>query len=267
MRISVITPTFNSEETISENVNSIINQSYKNFEHIIIDNQSSDKTLELIESLYKKFNLSGKLKIISEKDNGIADAFNKGIQISGGNIIGILNCDDYYVNENVFNRILSGFNDAGVLFVHGNIFFADTLYGSNVRKPLLCKITKAMPYNHPSMFFRRSVFTDYGNYDVNFKYAMDFEFISRLVKEKADLDSAGYYIDGEPIIYMKAGGTSWRAEMETIKETKLALHKNNLWNLNARLNYFNRIMRTKMKQAFSFVGLVAVVRFWRKLKW
>ena len=78
MKISVITPTFNSEKTIAKNVESILKQSYKDFEHIIIDNLSSDKTLEIVRQLYK--DLPSNLRIISEKDTGISEAFNKGIK-------------------------------------------------------------------------------------------------------------------------------------------------------------------------------------------
>ena len=95
MKISIITPTFNSETTILNNVNSILNQTHLEFEHIIIDNESSDDTLKLINEAYNNRNLKEKLRIIREKDKGIAEAFNKGIEASRGEIIGILNSDDY----------------------------------------------------------------------------------------------------------------------------------------------------------------------------
>ena len=77
--ISIITPTFNSGNTITKNVQSVIAQSYKEFEHIIVDNVSTDDTINKVETLYQNNGLTEKLKIISEKDNGISDAFNKGI--------------------------------------------------------------------------------------------------------------------------------------------------------------------------------------------
>ena len=94
MKISIITPTFNSQSTIEENINSILSQSYDNWEQIIIDNQSKDNTLSLI----KKFN-NNKIKIFSQKDNGIFDAVNKGIENSSGEIISILHSDDFYFNN------------------------------------------------------------------------------------------------------------------------------------------------------------------------
>ena len=103
--ISIITPTFNSSNTITKNIQSVIAQSFKEFEHIIVDNASTDDTITKIESLYKEFGLFEKLKIISKKDNGISDAFNKGIQASKGEIIAILNGDDEYFDNSIFERV------------------------------------------------------------------------------------------------------------------------------------------------------------------
>ena len=104
MKISIVTPTFNSEATILNNVRSVINQSYTNIEHILIDNESSDNTLNLVKKEYSIRNSTEKLRIISERDKGIADAFNKGIEASSGEIIGILNSDDQYFDDNVLNN-------------------------------------------------------------------------------------------------------------------------------------------------------------------
>ena len=93
MKVSIITATYNSANTLALNLNSVARQSYKNIEHIIIDNCSSDSTLEIANS-YNHIS-----QIISEKDNGIYDAMNKGIAIASGDIIGILNSDDYLANE------------------------------------------------------------------------------------------------------------------------------------------------------------------------
>ena len=101
MNLSVITPTWNSASKIEDCVLSIINQHMTNFEHIIVDNISSDNTLELIKSIYNREGLLNNLRIICEKDNGIAEAFNKGIEASSGEIVGILNSDDQFYNDSV----------------------------------------------------------------------------------------------------------------------------------------------------------------------
>lgn len=267
MKTSIVTPTFNSETTILNNVNSILNQTYSNFEHILIDNESDDNSLNLAKKEYSIRNSTEKLRIISEKDKGIAEAFNKGIEASSGEIIAILNSDDQYCDESVLEKVTNCFKDKNVLFVHGNIYFEDQLYGSNIRKPLLCPITKAMPYNHPTMFFRKEVYTQHGIFNTAYKFAMDFEFICRLSKSIIDFNSRGYYIDGEPLVKMVAGGASWKNEIKTIKETRKALIHYGYWNLNARNNYILKIFRTRLKSLLSLLGFNAVIKKWRAKKW
>ena len=267
MKISIITPTFNSGKTIEKNVQSILNQNYKNFEQIVIDNLSDDDTLKKIDLAYKNAGNVGNIKILSEKDNGIAEAFNKGIKIASGEIIGILNGDDQYYDETVLEKVVNCFNDKSVLFVHGNIFFEDPVYGSNIRKPLLCSIKKAMPYNHPTMFFRKEVYAQHGLFDSSYKLAMDFEFICRLSKSIVDFDRRGYYLDCEPLVKMVAGGASWKNELAAIEETRKALKKYNYWNFDAKKNYFFRKLRIKIKIWLSFIKMEKAVTLWRNQKW
>lgn len=268
MKISIITPTFNSEKKIERNVRSIIIQSSQEFEHIIIDNLSTDKTLDLVKNLYDRYSLKEKLKIISEKDNGIADAFNRGIKSSTGEIIGILNSDDYYYKTRVLEEVNNSFLEyPDILFVHGDIYFFDPLYGSNVRKPLMCNIRKAMPYNHPTMFFRKEVYKKYGVYNNSFKYSMDFDFICRLQKELKNPNEKSYYIQSEPMIYMEAGGASWRNELESIKENKIALKFHGYWNFYAMTSYIIRNSRIRIKKILTELHLNSMIKFWRKKKW
>jgi len=267
MKISIVTPTFNSESTILNNVNSILNQTYSNFEHILIDNESSDDTLNLAKKEYSIRNSTENLRIISEKDKGIAEAFNKGIEATSGEIIGILNSDDQYCGEYVLEKITNCFKDKNVLFAHGNIYFEDPLYGSNIRKPLLCPITSAMPYNHPTMFFRREVYQEFGVFDSSYKFAMDFEFICRLIKQVDDFYNKGIYLKGDPIVTMAAGGASWTNELDSIEETKRALIQYEFWNFDARKNYILRKLRIMLKIFLSKFGLNGIVKKWRKRKW
>ena len=267
MKISIVTPTFNSEAVILNNVNSILNQSYSNFEHILIDNESSDNTLNLAKKEYSIRNSTEKLRIKREKDNGIAEAFNKGIKAASGEVIGILNSDDYYYNKNVLDLVNKAFQDDEIIFVHGNIYFEDPLYGSNIRKPLLCPITRAMPYNHPTMFFRKKVYKQHGFFDTGYKFAMDFEFICRLNKSIINFNNGGFYLDDKPLVIMSAGGASWKNELETIKESKKALMKYGYWNYDARKHYVLRRLRTKIKTWLSVIKMESIVTLWRKRKW
>ncbi len=267
MKISIVTPTFNSEIVITGNINSILNQSYKNFEQIIIDNESNDNTLDVVKSEYVKRNSTEKLQILSEKDNGIADAFNKGIKSSTGEIIGILNSDDKYFDNDVLKKVVICFADADILFVHGNIYFDDKIFGSNIRKPLMCRITNAMPYNHPAMFFRREAYTEHGYYDLNYKYAMDFELVCRFSNRISGFKNKGVYLNGDPLVSMKGGGASWKNEMESLIESRIALKKYNFWNFDAKKNFFLRKIRIRVKQLLIKIKLGKLVYIWRKHKW
>jgi glycosyltransferase involved in cell wall biosynthesis len=267
MNLSVITPTWNSASKIEDCVLSIINQRITNFEHIIVDNLSSDNTLDLIKSIYNREGLLKNLRIICEKDNGIAEAFNKGIEASSGEIVGILNSDDQFYNDFVLEKVTNCFEDEIVLFAHGNIYFEDPLYGSNIRKPLLCPITSAMPYNHPTMFFRKEVYQEFGVFDTDYKFAMDFEFICRLIKQVDDFYNKGFYLKGEPLVIMSAGGASWTNELDSIEETRKALMKYGYWNFDAKKNYILRKLRTKIKSGLSSIGWERLVTSWRKRKW
>jgi glycosyltransferase involved in cell wall biosynthesis len=263
MKISVITPTFNSEKTILKNVESIINQSYKDFEHIIIDNRSSDKTIAIIKNLYK--DLPSNLRIISEKDSGISEAFNKGIMCAKGDIITILNSDDYYYSGSIFAIVIDALKEFQNLIFHGDVLFIDPKYGSYVRKPYGLNKLNTMPLNHPTMFIKKEVYDSIGLYDLNYRYSMDFEFYCRLYKNYPNLGENLFYFDKNPVVIMSAGGESWANEIKSILEVKSAVKKHNLINLNLWLQLQLRLFRTYLKIIFNKIGLTFIVKLWRKI--
>ena len=267
MKISIITPTLNSEKTIEKNIQSVLKQSYANFEHLVIDSLSSDKTLNVVNDFYNKSNLSNNLRIITEKDDGISDAFNKGINLAKGEIITILNSDDYYYSDDVFEEVINSFKNKSIQFTHGDLLFIDELYGINIRKPLLCDLRKAMPYNHPTMFIRKELYTKVGIFNKDFKYAMDFDFICRIKNIYDDLNSISFYMQGKPITVMQAGGVSWINEIKSVQEVKNILFQNRLWDNKAKLYFFLRILRVRIKAVLNSLGLAYIVKIWRKYKW
>jgi len=265
--LTIITPTFNSAKTIRRNAVSVVNQTYSNFNHIIIDNLSSDETINEVKNVYENSGYIEKLQILSEKDSGISEAFNKGIKLADGDVIGILNSDDYFYDNNVLKRVVNAFKDEKLLFVHGNIYFDDPVYGSNIRKPILKLLTLGGVFHHPTMFFRRQVYEKFGLYDLKYKYSMDFEFICRLSKLTGDLDKVSKYIPGEPLVYMSSNGLSWRYEKETVKAEIQALKQHRLWDFNARKIYLIRLLRVQIKEYLKQLKLESTIKFWRKLKW
>lgn len=261
MKISIITPTWNSEKTIMRNLDSIHSQRDVQIEHIIIDNLSSDATLDIIqESGYP-------IRILSEKDKGISDAFNKGIKESSGEIIAILNSDDCFAGPNSLKRVLEAFNAQACDIVHGDMIFIDEVYGSNVRKPLLCPIEVAFPFNHPAFFVKRSVYEKYGLFNESYRLAMDYEFVCRFYRSPNDCDLQIKYLSGAPLTIMYAGGASWAHELKTLDECKRALSEIGRWNALAIKSMTRRKNRIKLKQILNRLGLSAPVTIWRKLKW
>ncbi|MHB1685932.1 MAG: glycosyltransferase family 2 protein [Ignavibacteriaceae bacterium] len=265
--ISIVTPTFNSGKTILRNAQSVIDQSYQKFEHIIVDNASTDDTIEKVKAIYNENGLIDKLKVISEKDEGISDAFNKGILASKGEIIGILNSDDEYFNNSVFERVISSFKDENILIVHGDIYFADSVYGSNRRAPKRCPSTSAILFNHPTMFVRESIYEKLGLYNKSFYVAMDTEFFYRIKKSFGNVESISKYINEVPIAIMNAGGESWNREIDGINELKAVLKLHGYWNFAGKWFYSIRIIRTKIKKPLTLLNLNFIVKLWRKLKW
>lgn len=109
MKISIITVTYNSSKTLKDTIESVLKQTYTNYEHIIVDGLSKDNTMQIVKEYEKKYD--GKLKYITEKDSGLYDAMNKGIKMATGDIIGILNSDDIYAHENVLKEIVEKFEE------------------------------------------------------------------------------------------------------------------------------------------------------------
>jgi glycosyltransferase involved in cell wall biosynthesis len=186
------------------------------FEYIIIDGNSTDSTKEIIK-LYK----DERIKFISEPDQGISDAFNKGIKISTSNIIGIINSDDMYFDNSIFEKVLAAFvDDIGV--VYGNALFEE-INGSSWRwrcdeKELIYSINKKMCIPHPSVFALKSTYDRVGYFDTRLKIGMDYDFILR-----AMTSNVKFKHKDETLAVMSAGGVSDRnilrrhVEIELIK--------------------------------------------------
>lgn len=205
--VSIITVCYNSEKSIKKTIKSVLNQTYDNIEYIIIDGGSTDNTLSIIDD----FNNSN-IKLVSEKDNGIYDAMNKGINIASGEIIGIINSDDWYemnsieivVNEYIKNGegIYYGIerkliNSKEFLLERGNIEFIDI---------------KMIP--HSTCFVSKSIYTNYGTFDEKYRYSADYDLIIRMKNKRV----AFFKID-KIISNFSIGGASSspRASIESIK--------------------------------------------------
>lgn len=183
MKISVITATFNSGATLRDTIESVLNQTYDDIEYLIVDGASCDNTIEIVEQYEPKFN--GRMRWISEPDRGIYDAMNKGISMATGEIIGILNSDDFYSSPHVLERVVAEIQDVDA--VYGDIHYVnkDNLktciryYSSKYFRRWMMRLG-FMPA-HPSFYCHRKIYTDYGLFDINFIVAADFEQLLRLI--------------------------------------------------------------------------------------
>ncbi len=185
MKISIITTTFNSGATIRDTMESVLSQSYPDFEHIIVDGASKDNTLDIVRELEPRY--GGRLKWISERDRGIYDAMNKGIGMATGDVVGILNSDDFFTGPGILSKVAMEFKDDDVDAVYGDIHFVNSddlshcvrYYSSSrfARWQMLFGIQPA----HPSFYCRRSVYSELGAFDIAFPVAADFEHLLRLI--------------------------------------------------------------------------------------
>ena len=242
--ISLITATFNSEKVLSSNLKSVKIQSFKNFEHLIIDGKSIDKTISLAKSFEHVS------KIISEPDKGIYDAVNKGIKNSTGDVIGFLNSDDTFYDKNSLKHIVDAFDD-NTDCVFGNLIYTDkneivnrVWKGSEFKKGAFKK--GWMPA-HPTFYCRRSVYEKLGLYDDSFKIAGDFELMLRFL-EKHNIRSK--YIP-HTLVNMKVGGASnngLKSKLDILKEEFRAFDKNDI-NVN-KLSYI--LHKAKKIKEFKF---------------
>ncbi len=183
MKISIITPTYNSEKVLTRTIDSVLAQNYSDLEYIIIDGASSDNTKEVVQSYQNKLNI----KFISEPDKGIYDAMNKGVKLATGDIVGILNSDDFYDNGEVLKTVMEAFEDQKIDAVYGDIKY----FGSDEKKITRywhageyteTKFNNGWMIPHPTLFIRKSIYNKYGLYNTDLKLAADYEFILRLLK-------------------------------------------------------------------------------------
>lgn len=215
MKISVITATWNSGRTIGDTLRSVFNQSFTDVEHIIKDGGSKDDTLEICKNFEQKYYTDGDkgrtINILSDKDKGIYDAMNQGVKAATGDVIGILNSDDFYTSDDVLARVAEEFEKNPQLeAVYGDIHFVKDenlkkctrYFSSRYFRPWALRFG-FMPA-HPSFYVRREVYEKYGLYDLDFRTSSDFEMMVRLfVKEKI----RSKYINKD-FVTMRAGGES-----------------------------------------------------------
>ena len=227
-KISIITVSLNSAGTITDTIKSIITQDYDNIEYIIIDGGSEDGTIEIAKKYSNHI-----AYFSSEKDNGIYDGMNKGIQAATGDIIGILNSDDFYPNSFVVSNVAKSFERYACDAIYGDLVY---VHPCNVSKIVrywqageysTSKIKNGWMLPHPTFFVKKQIYDRYGLYDTDLRSAADYEMILKLLYKH---NISVYYIP-MILVNMRVGGESNRSLLNRIKANKedsLAWTKNQL---------------------------------------
>ena len=249
MKISIITVTFNSVSVINDCLTSVRSQKYEDIEHIIIDGSSTDGTLSLLESKRDQF-----ATLISEDDTGIYDAMNKGIQKSTGDIIGFLNADDFYTNNEVISKVVSTFKKDKLLEAcYGDLIYVDQLDTSKVIRYWKSSkfesgyFSKGWCPPHPTFFVKSSVYKKLGNFNLKYSIASDVELMMRFLEIK----KINFRYIPETWIKMRMGGISNKSLKNIIilnKEILSALKTHDLPK-NYLIFFINKII-LRLKQFF-----------------
>ena len=245
MKVSIITVCYNSEKTVESTIRSVLAQDHSDIEFIVIDGKSTDKTPAIIEKYRTKI-----ARVVSEKDEGMYHAINKGIALATGEIIGVLNSDDVYADASVISRIAKTFKEKNVDSVYG-----DLQYVSRENHEKVIRHWKSEPYNeklflkgwmppHPTFFVKRDCYKKYGTFNTSFSISSDYELMLRfLYKHKI----SSSYIPNV-IVKMNVGGISNRSVFSRITANK---EDRRAWKINGlKPNSFTLILKplSKLRQ-------------------
>jgi glycosyltransferase involved in cell wall biosynthesis len=244
--VTIITATFNSAKTVADTMRSVEMQDYPLIEHIVVDGLSKDDTLKIVQSFP---HLS---HFISEKDNGIYDAMNKGIQESTGDIVGILNSDDVYAEPTVISRITAAFADPSIQACYADLQYMDALEGSRVQRTWKSRQHKTNSFHwgwmppHPTFFVRKSVYDKVGLFKTSLQSAADYEMMLRiLVKHKMK----AVYVPGV-MVKMRTGGMSNASVKNRLRANR---EDREAWRMNELKPYFFTLYLKPLRKITQFL--------------
>lgn len=229
MKISIITITYNSEGTVEDTIRSVVDQDFPDIEYIIVDGRSTDRTVDIINRYAAHVD-----KFVSEKDKGLYDALNKGINLATGDVVGMLHSDDLYTDKNVISRVAQAFaKDPATNAVYADLVFVDRNDTSKVLRTWKAgeyrkdAFVKGWMPPHPTFFLKRSAYEKYGGFNLDLKLSADYELMLRMI-HKHGLTIK--YLP-ETIVMMRMGGisnTSFFVKLKANMEDKMAWKVNDL---------------------------------------
>ncbi len=234
IKVSIVTVTYNSAASIHRTIESVLAQDYPHIEYIIVDGNSTDSTMEVIREYGNRI-----ARVISEPDEGIYDAMNKGIALATGDIVGVLNSDDFFTHDSVVSTIAGQF-DGSIDALYGDVqFVSDTTgkvtryYSSQKFRP--SRLKQGLSPAHPTFYVKREFYERYGNYNIRYKIAADFDLFARFFQTPMR-----YRYIQEPLVTMRQGGISTRigSKLQLNQEIVTSCKQNGI-----RTNWFRVLSR------------------------
>jgi len=242
MKISIITAVYNGSRSIAATLKSVAQQDHEVIEHILVDGASSDDTVATIRS-----NGARVARLISEPDQGVYDAFNKGLRVATGDVVAFLNCGDTYVSSSVVSRMAAEFSDQSVRAAFADVLIVDAddetrvirRYSSKPFTPR--RMALGLMPAHPTLFLRREIYQSVGEYNTDYRIAGDFELCLRVFAKRA----IHYRYVPEALVRMPNGGVSnrgWRSKWDITREMQRACARGGV-----RTNFAKLCLRFPLK--------------------
>lgn len=258
MKLSIVTITYNVENSIARTMESVLNQEIPVYEYILVDGLSTDRTNDVIELYHERFEDKGIVfRHISERDRGISDAFNKGIMLATGDVIGLINSDDELMPYT--NRVLQENYQENIDVLYGNCLWVDEVNHISYERRASIKLVKIryeMVLIHPSTFVKKKSYEKYGLFDTSYLHCMDEELLTRFYESGARFK----YIN-EQLTKFKAGGISDKGITTTLREgLRLALDCERPNRVRAYGSYFYRYIRYLISSKIKRMGLFRIVK-------
>ena len=230
MKISIVTVTYNSASTLRDTIESVLAQTYKNIEYIVVDGLSKDNTMDIVREYEPRFN--GRVRFVSEKDNGLYDAMNKGFKMATGDVVGLINSDDLLSEPTAIEKVMDYFDK----YKNADAVYADLYYVAQYDTSKIIRYWKSgkqRPFKygwhpaHPTFYVKKEIYQRYDIFNLKYKLAADFELMLRLI-EKYKIRIV--YLP-EPLVRMRLGGATsknWENIRKQNVECMQAFKDNNL---------------------------------------
>lgn len=255
-KISIITAVLNGREHVEQTIKSVIDQEIPGIEYIIIDGGSTDGTLDIVKKYEAKLS-----RWISQPDKGIYDALNKGIELSKGDIIGIINSDDWYARS-VIKEIIDVFTkNPEIDIIHGDISLVTDKKAITIVPSVDCKRLNIRPViNHPTCFIRRRAYSAYGTFKLDYKIAADYELLLRMC-----LGGAKFYYMPQVITYMREGGISDRYAFSAAAEVRKIRIFYGVCKIQAYVEYVIEYILLILRNLLNHLRFRQIIYFRRKM--